>query len=197
MSFEARLRIPGNTRIPLGVEVDITNERMTVTSGDRRLADWPLEKLDVSSLPDGFHIKTDGEEIVLNVSDANSFADRLGVSQTPRARPISPASVRRRYASEKPAETRVNGATGASNAHPHRADTDPDIAELNGRMAMTGEALASETVSPPEAFAMWLTLLKDLNHLHTQGSIATAVFHRLNTQVLELIPEPELTRSRR
>ena len=44
-SFNARLRLPGS-RLPLGVEVDIVHERMTVVSGERTLAEWPLERLD-------------------------------------------------------------------------------------------------------------------------------------------------------
>ena len=80
-SFNARLRLPGS-RLPLGVEVDIIHERMTVTAGERRVAEWPLERLDVKMRPDGFHIQVDGEELVLAVSDSRGFATALGVSDS-------------------------------------------------------------------------------------------------------------------
>lgn len=36
-SFDGRLHMPGYSKIPLGVDVDITHERMTLTSGQRRI----------------------------------------------------------------------------------------------------------------------------------------------------------------
>ena len=90
MSFDARLRLPGS-RLPLGVEVDILHERMTVTSGERTVAQWPLERLEVTRRPDGFHIKVDGEELVLAVSDPNGFAKAVGVSATPARDTLPPS----------------------------------------------------------------------------------------------------------
>ena len=37
-SFDARLRMIGQTGFPLVVEVDLTGERMTVTAGESELA---------------------------------------------------------------------------------------------------------------------------------------------------------------
>ena len=37
LNFSRAIRMPGRTRLPLGVEVDISRERMTLTSGDRVL----------------------------------------------------------------------------------------------------------------------------------------------------------------
>lgn len=72
-SFDARLRLIGESGLPLGVEVDITGERMLVSSGKRVVADWPLDEITISLLADGFHIDAEGEEIVLNVSDERRF----------------------------------------------------------------------------------------------------------------------------
>lgn len=174
MAFEARLRIPGSTRIPLGVEVDITNERLLVTSGDKKLADWALHELQVSSLPDGFHVKADGEEVILNVTDSAQFAGRLGISQDQPRRPTSPESARRKYVQE-PAGSTMN--------------------ELESRVDAAEEALKSEEMSPPEAFALWLGLLKELNSMLGDGSIPEQDFHRLNARLLELIPGPEADRT--
>lgn len=72
-SFDARLRLIGETGLPLGVEVDITGERMVVSAGQSVVADWPLDQITISLLADGFHIDAEGEEIVLNVTDERRF----------------------------------------------------------------------------------------------------------------------------
>jgi hypothetical protein len=78
-SFDARLRLLGQSGLPLGVEVDLDGERMKVTAGDNVLADWLLDDITISIHADGFHIKAEGEEIVLNVSDQAAFASIVGL----------------------------------------------------------------------------------------------------------------------
>jgi len=160
-SFNARLRLPGQSRIPLGVEVDVTDERITLTSGDREVAKWSLEKIDVSHLSDGFHIKVDGEEVVLSVVEPARFASELGVvtpAPTPRVRSV-PA--------------------------PKRTDRNDDLRLRIGDIA---GALTTDSVAPETAFAEWLGLLKELNSRHARGAMPTPLFHELNTYLLDLIP---------
>ncbi len=78
-SFDGRLRLLGHTGFPLGVEVDLSGERLTVRAGDTEVADWSLDEITISALPDGFHIKAEGEEVVLNLIDAERFADEIGL----------------------------------------------------------------------------------------------------------------------
>lgn len=47
-SFDARLRLPGEAAAPLGVEVDLTGERMAVTVGRNHIANWALSDIKVS-----------------------------------------------------------------------------------------------------------------------------------------------------
>jgi hypothetical protein len=76
-SFDARLRVVGQSGFPLGVVVDLTGDRMIVTSGRDALADWAVSDIQVHSLPDGFHIRAEGEEVVINVSDGALFASEI------------------------------------------------------------------------------------------------------------------------
>lgn len=76
-SFDARLRVVGQTGFPLGVEVDLTRERMVVISGDAAIADWALDDIRIARLPDGFHIYAEGEELILNVTDKAAFAEEV------------------------------------------------------------------------------------------------------------------------
>jgi hypothetical protein len=76
-SFDARLRIVGQSGFPLGVVVDLTGDRLIVTAGRDELADWAVADIQIHSLPDGFHIKAEGEEVVINVSDGARFASEI------------------------------------------------------------------------------------------------------------------------
>jgi len=78
-SFDARLRLLNKPGLPLLVEVDLTGERMVVTTSGRELADWSLDEIEVLSRSDGFHIQAEGEEVVLNVMDGIRFARELGI----------------------------------------------------------------------------------------------------------------------
>ena len=79
-SFEARLQMDGETGPPLGVEVDLTGERMKVRTGDIEVADWALDEIRVAALEDGFHIRAEGEMVVLDVTDDAEFAVELGLT---------------------------------------------------------------------------------------------------------------------
>lgn len=189
-SFNARLRLPGRSKIPLGVEVDICHERMTLTSGDRTVAVWPLADLDVATRSDGFHIRVDGEEVVLNVAESTRFAAELGLSQRPDR------LVRADQGAHSPAHQAAshNGAPKTDGKIPGRpvveSTSDEELKGVQRRMSGIAKALASDSVTPAAAFAQWLSLLKEINRLHGQGSLPTDLFYQLNTQMLDLIPEP-------
>jgi len=61
---------------------------------------------------------------------------------------------------------------------------------MTRRISDIAKALTSDSVSPAAAFAQWLTLLKEINRRHGQGSMPTDLYYRLNTQLLDLIPVP-------
>lgn len=79
-TFDARLRLIGESGFPLGVEVDLSGQRMIVTSGGNRVADWALDEIRVIPRADGFHIEAEGEEVVLNVTDDKRFASEVGLT---------------------------------------------------------------------------------------------------------------------
>jgi hypothetical protein len=77
-SFSARLRIAGQSRILLGVLVDVTDETITATFAASEVASWSLDEVDISYLSDGFHISAAGEEAVIGVTEPSRFASALG-----------------------------------------------------------------------------------------------------------------------
>lgn len=78
-SYDARLRLSGDTGLPLGVEIDLTDGRMKVRSGEGELANWNIDRIRVSAMQDGFHVRAEGEEVILNVTDDARFAIELGL----------------------------------------------------------------------------------------------------------------------
>ena len=170
-TFSARLHMPGRAKLPLGVEIDIQHERMTLTSGDRKVAVLRLEDLDVVSKSDGFHLKVDGEDVVLIVSEPARFAAAVGIEE------------HRRLAAVKPDRTVVPASSN-----------DEYLVDLERRIVETRQALMSDALTPAQALARWLSLLKEVNRRHGEGSMPTALFYRLNTELLDLIPEPALVR---
>lgn len=172
-SFNARLHMPGQTRLPLTVEVDIIDERLILTAGHRNVADWPIGQVKISSQPDGFHLVFEHEEIVLNPDDPDGLARELNLNRLERTKPATEEAI--------PNSTPVlNPSTLAELRYE----------ELRERIAGVSDALSSNSLSPQAAFARWLRLAKDLNRKHGAGSIPTHVFYELNSKLLELIPEP-------
>lgn len=78
-SFDARLRMRGEPGLPLGVEIDLTGDRMRVTANGSYVANWALRDIKVSSQRDGFLIEAEGEEVIVNLTDEAKFATEIGL----------------------------------------------------------------------------------------------------------------------
>jgi len=78
-AYDARLQIEGEDSQPLPVVVDLTGDRLTMSINDQEVADWAKEEMRIQALPDGFHIRAEGEAIVLDVTDDAQFALDLGL----------------------------------------------------------------------------------------------------------------------
>lgn len=79
--YDARLRLEGAEEPPIHVVVDLTDDRMVVTAGDIQVADWRRDEIRISALLDGFHVRAEGEEVVLDIRDDAEFAVELGLRQ--------------------------------------------------------------------------------------------------------------------
>lgn len=195
-SFAARLRMPGRSRLPMGVEVDIFRERMTVMAGDQKVGDWALEELNIEALSDGFHVTVDGEEIILNVTDSTRFAAEVGITgrRPGRLVEISESNLLRNGLASIKGQLNYQRALNgepASSLQPAETSSDGgQVEEIRRRISEVAKALASDSVSPAQAFARWLGLLKEVNYRHGQGSMTTDLFFELNTELLDLIPGP-------
>ncbi len=78
-AYEALLRISGDDEPPLGVEIDLTDDRFIVRAGDTQVGNWSRDEIRISALQDGFHLRAEGEEVILDVTDDARFALDLGL----------------------------------------------------------------------------------------------------------------------
>lgn len=78
-AYDAQLQIEGESTSPVPVVVDLSDDRLTMSIGDEEVADWSRDQMRIQALPDGFHIRAEGEAIILDVTDEARFAVELGL----------------------------------------------------------------------------------------------------------------------
>lgn len=78
-AYQANLVIEGETTGPTPVLVDLTGDRMVMSIGEEEVAAWDRSEMRISAMPDGFHIRAEGEAIILDVEDEARFAVELGL----------------------------------------------------------------------------------------------------------------------
>jgi hypothetical protein len=82
-AYDARLRLSWTDDEPIHVLIDLTEDRIIMRSGEVEVADWALSEVQVAPRLDGFHIRAEGEEVVLDVTDDARFALDLGLRNAP------------------------------------------------------------------------------------------------------------------
>lgn len=189
MSFDARLRVPGQARLPLNVAVEVADEMIRFTSGGKSLGEWPQARVAVEVQSDGFHLTIDDEEIVLTVTDPSGFARALGVSAG-RPRPAATDVVANAGAVAVLAERSGAAKSKWLSGRLETVSPEEKFADVIERISELKAALTDDAVSPQDVFGRWLRLLKEVNLRHGQGAMPTPLFYRLNTELLDLIPAP-------
>ena len=178
-SFDARLHLPGRTRLPLNVVIDVSEERMVIISGREHLGEWALDGLLMDSRPDGFHLTLDQEEIILNVTDPAGFAAQL--------------LGRQQAGEDNRGRSAVTNDNGKRRGISGRLDDVDRYEDVKLRISMMARELTDESVSAQDFFGRWLRLLKEINRRHGQGAIPSKVFYELNAELLDLMPAPAST----
>lgn len=182
-SYTARLQLPGRTRLPLGVTVDISGEKLRLVADDRTIGAWSLSDIEISPRSDGFHLRIDGEEAILTLTDASRFAAEVHLSRPmprPQDRPVTNGVEK---LTKPSTDNRIEGRIGGLGQEDQLADVRRQINDLRA-------ALGDPSVPPAVVFSKWLTLLKVLNRRLGQGTVPTPLYFRLNSELLDLMPAP-------
>jgi len=80
------VRIMGEAESAIRVEIHLEDEELRLVSTHGELGRWPLSDIGVAAKPDGFHLRIEGEELVISTNDDARFAIALGIrsSSSPR-----------------------------------------------------------------------------------------------------------------
>lgn len=81
--FEGVLRTVTDRNVAIRVTIDLTDERLRLLTGDSEIANWSLDEIRVNAMSDGFHIKAEGEEVILDLTEDAEFAVALGLGSAP------------------------------------------------------------------------------------------------------------------
>lgn len=82
-SFDGSLRTPSEPDAPIRVIIDLSDERLRLSSGGVEIANWRLGEVRISAKPDGFHIHRAGEELILTIRQDAEFAVALDLRSVP------------------------------------------------------------------------------------------------------------------
>ncbi len=80
------VRMAGEAESTIRVEIHLEHEELRLVSGQGELGRWPLSDVGVAAKLDGFHLRIEGEELVISTNDDARFALALGIrsSTSPR-----------------------------------------------------------------------------------------------------------------
>ena len=85
--FDGSLRMEGEGDSGLDVVIDLENERMLIRTEHTVLGEWSMSDVGIHSENDGFHLRIEGEKVVMTTSDDAAFALEVGLrSASPRLR---------------------------------------------------------------------------------------------------------------
>ena len=83
VEFAGVLRTRAERETAIAVVIDLTDERLRLRSGGTDIADWSLDEIRVNAQADGFHIRAEGEEVILDLRQDAEFAVALGLRSAP------------------------------------------------------------------------------------------------------------------
>ncbi|HSR45064.1 MAG TPA: hypothetical protein VLT15_07525 [Acidimicrobiia bacterium] len=81
--FDGSLRMSRDSSAAIDVQIDLTDERIRMLSGEVEIGDWALSEIVTNAQPDGIHLRAEGEEVILNLTEDAEFALALGLRTGP------------------------------------------------------------------------------------------------------------------
>lgn len=99
-SYDARLGLPEQPQLPLPVRLVTTDANITLHVGDALVADWPLDRISITREKRGFRIVADGEDLIVDITEANRFAMEMGITDTGPVETLAGQGGHRRQAAD-------------------------------------------------------------------------------------------------
>jgi hypothetical protein len=82
-SFDGSLRTAKQSAMPVHVVVDLSDERVRLSSEGIPIAEWRLGQAQISAHADGFHVRRGGEDLILTIKQDAEFAVLLDLRSVP------------------------------------------------------------------------------------------------------------------
>lgn len=85
--FRGAMRLKGDITAEIAVTVDLTVDRIVLSTADEIIGSWRLGDIGIRGEDDGLHFRIEGEEAVIHTDDDAGFALAIGLrSASPRLR---------------------------------------------------------------------------------------------------------------
>jgi hypothetical protein len=82
--FEGSIRLVGERGAGLPVHINLTDDHhLHLATDHEELGDWPITEIAVTAKDDGFHLRAEGDEIVIRTSNDAEFALAMGIRNAP------------------------------------------------------------------------------------------------------------------
>lgn len=75
-TFSASLRAIGDVK-SLAATVELSDGRLSIVAGSTEIGSWPLSEIRLEAIPTGYRMAAEGEQILLEIKDLDSFAEEL------------------------------------------------------------------------------------------------------------------------
>lgn len=75
-TFSASLRAIGDVKA-LPATIELTDGHLSIVAGSTEIGKWPLSEIRLEQIPTGYRMAAEGEQILLEIKDLDSFAAEL------------------------------------------------------------------------------------------------------------------------
>jgi hypothetical protein len=77
--FTGNLRLARDPTTSVAADVVVEADRIVLNSGTSQIGDWGRQEVDIDVSVDGFRLRADGEDLILDVTDPEGFAAAVGI----------------------------------------------------------------------------------------------------------------------
>lgn len=84
-SFTASLRSIGDVKA-LPATVELSDGRLSIVAGTTEIGSWPLDEIRLEAIPTGYRMAAEGDHILIELKDVESFASELAKRNTKKRR---------------------------------------------------------------------------------------------------------------
>jgi hypothetical protein len=82
-TFNGSLKLPGEDGPGLNIQIDLTDDMIVLRANAGDLGSWPRSQVRINAMEDGFHLRAEGEVVILDVTDDAQFALACGLTAAP------------------------------------------------------------------------------------------------------------------